>query len=205
MYCGHDSTVCITRGAELIFNLELERLSRIKEDWGYDEQFTQYCLSEAGFTIDDIDELVVCKKVRPGKDSELLNYSLPSSIGLKPKSSDELCFKGKATVLNRRFDAYFVHHHLAHLASAYYSSPFKDSCVIIRRRGRINYAIAHGHNNMRCKEDDVVIMVAISRILPELLNNLKMVPASGYLAVYGKKQTSIGQFIDAPYQLDRKT
>ena len=192
LYCGHDSTVCITRGKELIINLELERFSRIKEDWGYDERFTQYCLSEAGFTIDDIDELVVCKKVSPGKDSKLLNYSLPSSIGLKPKSPDELCFKGKATILNRRFDAYFVHHHLAHLASAYYSSPFKDSCVISLDGGGegINYAIAHGHNNV-LEVKKMMWSPCIGYLwefLPKLLNNLKNGPGKWMaLAAYGKQ------------------
>ena len=121
-----------------------------------------------------------------------MNYSLPPSIGLNPKSSDELCFKGKATILNRRFDAYFVHHHLAHLASAYYSSPFKDSCVISLDGGGegINYAIAHGHNNVL----DVKKMMwspcigYLWEFLPELLNNLKNGPGKWMaLAAYGKQ------------------
>ena len=53
----HDSGVALVKDGQLIAAAEEERFNRKKHDSGFPELAIEYCLREAGVTIDDVDHI----------------------------------------------------------------------------------------------------------------------------------------------------
>jgi carbamoyltransferase len=131
-----DASAAIIQDGEVLFAIAEERLNRVKHYAGFPALAIQACLDAAGAKISDIDHIAVGqdsdanlqKKVRyalanPGK---LLNF-----IRLrrrKEEMRDVRSLIAKAlecdpTML--RFEEHRLEHHIAHIASAYYCSPWE--------------------------------------------------------------------------------
>lgn len=128
----HDAACCILEDGKVLVNLELERHSRVKHDSGYDEAFIARCLDAAGLTIDDID--YVAANAGPHRPSQRMRDILgrdwnhfPSPI---PSTKDAQVVRFAMTVMGRQISAYAVNHHLAHVATAYFTSPFEDAALL---------------------------------------------------------------------------
>jgi len=52
---GHDATVTLVEDGRIVLNLELERFTKVKNDYGYSEEFVRLCLDRAGWRVSDID------------------------------------------------------------------------------------------------------------------------------------------------------
>jgi carbamoyltransferase len=120
-YAGHDPAVCILRDGEVLLNLEKERVSRIRHDIGMNSEFIEKCLDWAGISTDEIDVLATML----GDHTEV-------------EGPCEALFQGDLD-LGYRFDRKFgtrripeirIHHHLAHAASAFFTSPFQDAVLM---------------------------------------------------------------------------
>ncbi len=133
-----DSSACLVRDGEIVAAAEEERFRRIKHWAGFPSQAIAYCLSEARIELSDVDIVAVnsdptssfLKKVeftlRQRPDFRLIldrlrNQSKRQSIEAELASAFPAeAFKGKVQR---------VEHHLAHLASAFLVSPFREACV----------------------------------------------------------------------------
>jgi carbamoyltransferase len=133
-----DSSACIVRDGEIIAAAEEERFRRIKHWAGFPSQAITYCLAEAEIALADVDIAAVnsdpsasfLKKIeftlcsRPDWRfivDRLRNQSKRQSIEVELWTAfPGTPFKGKVQR---------VEHHLAHLASAFLVSPFKEACV----------------------------------------------------------------------------
>ena len=133
-----DSSACVVRGGEIVAAAEEERFRRIKHWAGFPSEAIRYCLSEAGAALSDVDIVAVnsdpraslFKKIeftlrrRPDFRfvvDRLRNQAKRQSIEAELATAiPETRFKGKVQR---------VEHHLAHLASAFLVSPFKEACV----------------------------------------------------------------------------
>jgi carbamoyltransferase len=110
---SHDGSSCLLKDGKIIVAIEKERLSRRKHDGGNDSLTVQYCLDQAGITIDDL-SLVV------------------QAAHFEKESIRKDSYSGK-----RLFDAdspvpfVTISHHLAHAWSAIGTSPFTECNVMI--------------------------------------------------------------------------
>jgi predicted NodU family carbamoyl transferase len=136
-----DSSACIIIDGRLIAAAEEERFRRIKHWAGFPTEAIKYCLLAAGVSIEKIDHIAVNRN--PGANiirKSAFAFARHPSIGLiKDRLNNAAKIKDIKTILSRELGAgnkkikakvHFIEHHLAHLASAFFVSPFEDSAVI---------------------------------------------------------------------------
>src|SRR5215472_9167742 len=133
-----DAAACILRGGELLAAAEEERFRRVKHWAGFPSQAIAYFLREAKLDLGDVTHVAVNRSGRANFFRKL-GYVLtqrPSARLLAAKLrnrqkvasiADEL-----AALPGRPFAGSVVHveHHRAHLASAFYASPFTDAVAV---------------------------------------------------------------------------
>lgn len=134
------ASACLIRDGKLIAAVEEERFNRHKYWAGFPTQAIQYVLKAGGITAYDLDHIGISrdpsanllKKVlftlskRPSFD--LIRSRLNNASEVK----DSKAFLAQALGLDAKsWHAQFhnVEHHRAHLASAFYASPFDDAAV----------------------------------------------------------------------------
>ncbi len=132
-----DSSACIYRDGSLIAATEEERFRRIKHWAGFPTQAIEFCLKEAGISIQEVDYIAISrdpkanfqKKVLTAIKNKLSISNMISRVkNLRKASSIEDEFVNhfgpiKAKIVN-------VEHHRSHLASAFFASPFEKSALI---------------------------------------------------------------------------
>jgi carbamoyltransferase len=134
-----DSSACLLRDGRLIAAAEEERFRRIKHWAGFPTEAIKYCLNAAGVTLGEVD--IVAINQDPGANLwrkvryTALHHPSPFLVLDRIKNKNK-----RATVLEElarafpgetlRAKIHHVEHHLAHLASAFLVSPFKDATVI---------------------------------------------------------------------------
>jgi len=145
----HDSAAAIINGEEIVAAAQEERFTRIKHDQSFPINAVEYCLKEAGISIDDLSDIVFFEK--PFIKFERL---LETYVSFAPKGftsfkqalplwvKEKLFQKKIIREMMHHFpskegDAYdwdsklkFSEHHLSHAASAFYPSPFEEAVVL---------------------------------------------------------------------------
>ncbi len=133
-----DAAACIVQDGKLVAAAEEERFRRIKHWAGFPSQAVGYCLHETKIDMSDVTHVAVNRSGRA-------NFYRKLSYVLFKRPSARLLFK---RLRNRQQVAHiadeivalagrpfsgavdYVEHHLAHLASAFYPSPFRDASVV---------------------------------------------------------------------------
>ncbi len=136
-----DSSACIYRNGVLIAATEEERIRRQKHWAGLPTEAIKFCLEEAGITLGDVDYITISRdpkaklgeKIRYALSNPLLRRTISSRArnsmkisNLKKDIADRLGIDPKTV----RAKVQFVEHHRAHMASAFFVSPF-DECAIL--------------------------------------------------------------------------
>lgn len=139
---GLDSSAVLIKDGELRWAIEEERLTRVKHVGGFPEQAIQRCLREEGITLPDVEHIAIVD--RPGLrflrrtiewyGRHLLTHSANSLYHI---FHDEipvyLDFLRGAEKLKRESEGrariHFVAHHDAHMASAFFVSPFEEAAI----------------------------------------------------------------------------
>jgi carbamoyltransferase len=136
-----DSSACIVVDGKLIAAAEEERFKRIKHWAGFPTEAIKYCLKEAKVKIEDIDHIALNRNPSAnlfrkaifafGKHPslDLVKDRLKNAarvMDIKSKMSEE--FGINPTRLKPEF--HNVEHHIAHLGSAYFVSPFDKAAVV---------------------------------------------------------------------------
>ncbi len=140
----HDSAAALVIDGEIVAAAQEERFTRKKHDSSYPSNSIQYCLSEAGLTLEQIDYIAFYDK--PFLKFERL---LETYVAFAPKGwhsfrmaipvwlREKLFLKDILTKeikkIDKNFDSsklMFSEHHLSHAASAFYPSPFKEALVL---------------------------------------------------------------------------
>ena len=138
-----DAAACLLVDGKLEFAIEEERLRRVKHWAGFPSLAVGACLAHAGFTLRDIDHVAVGRDPKANL-ARKLGYSLrhrPLLALLRDRASNLRKVRDLRRVLaeSQGFDPgalkarlHHVEHHLAHLASSFYMSPYDDAaCVSI--------------------------------------------------------------------------
>jgi carbamoyltransferase len=133
-----DAAACIVRNGTLLAAAEEERFRRIKHWAGFPSEAIGYCLKSAKIDLGDVTQLAVNRSGRANFLRKLayITYRRPSPGILFNRLRNRQQIKGIAAELGalpgRPFAGTIEHveHHLAHLASAFYVSPFPDATVV---------------------------------------------------------------------------
>src|SRR6516164_8141016 len=133
-----DAAACIVRDGKLLAAAEEERFRRVKHWAGFPSQAINYCLREAKVDLGAVTHVAVNRSSRANFFRKLryVAFARPSPRLLLNRwrnrqqvahIADEL-----RAVPGRAFAGTieYVEHHLAHLASAFYPSPFGDATVV---------------------------------------------------------------------------
>lgn len=141
----HDSAAAIISDGEIIAAAQEERFTRKKHDEAFPVNAVQYCLQEAGITLNEIEAIVFYDKPLLKFERLLETYygfapkgvlsfitSIPvwikDKLFLKKLIKDELKKVGDYDA--KKLKILFPEHHLSHAASAFYPSPFDDAAIL---------------------------------------------------------------------------
>jgi carbamoyltransferase len=134
-----DSAACLLRDGTIVAAAEEERFRRIKHWAGFPSEAIRYCLGEAGATLADVE--VVAVNSDPGvsflKKVGYALCNLPDLALILDRARNQAKRRSveadlAAAFPNSAFDGRVqrVEHHLAHLASSFLVSPFRDATVV---------------------------------------------------------------------------
>ena len=126
--------------------------------------------------IDNIDEVILNRKIYDGIGIENLEFQRLTRSNYQ---------RTRAKVLGKSFDAHVVNHHVAHLAGAYYCSPYDTASVLSLDAGgdSFNHGMALGEGN-NLKIIDLSFGTCLGwwwEKLPSLVTNLSDGPGNGWL------------------------
>jgi carbamoyltransferase len=133
-----DASAAIVQDGEVVFAIAEERLNRVKHYAGFPALAVRACLEAVGAKITDIDHVAV------GQDSEAnltkkVQYALANPAKIlnfirlrqrKEATRDVRTLLARALDLDPkapRFQEHHLEHHIAHIASAYYCSPWEQA------------------------------------------------------------------------------
>ena len=136
-----DAAACLVSDGTIVAAAEEERFRRVKHWAGLPTQAVGYCLSEAGMTLADVDHIAINRDPR----ANLLRKSVFTLLRRPNLRFVAARLKNAAAVndpvdllaselgedaapLNARRHA--IEHHRAHLASAFFVSPFDQATVV---------------------------------------------------------------------------
>ncbi|ULC60704.1 carbamoyltransferase [Flaviramulus sp. BrNp1-15] len=164
----HDSAAAIIENGKVLYAAQEERFSRIKNDASFPEKAIKYCLDESGFNIEDIDQIAFYDK--PFLKFERLletyyafaprgfkSFAMAMPLWLKEKLFIKQFIRKKIkelTDLKRiKTPINFTEHHLSHVASAFYTSPFKKSAFLtvdgVGEWATTSYGVACGEKGIQ--------------------------------------------------------
>jgi len=136
-YHGNASAAIVCDG-QLIAAVEEERFNRVKYAAGFPAAAIRYCLKEAGLTLADVDHVAVPRNPYARLGTKLF-YAMRMPSFARERIKVLAKFTGIREALAGAFDAdpeklkavfHRVEHHVAHLASSFYCSPFEESALL---------------------------------------------------------------------------
>ena len=136
-----DSAACIFKDGKLIAAIEEERIRRVKHWAGFPSESIKFCLEECGISIEDIDHITISRDPSANVYKKI-THSLKNLVSFKALK-DRLSNTRKVSSIKSELADVFqiseksikaeiinVEHHRAHIASAFFASPFEESAVL---------------------------------------------------------------------------
>lgn len=134
----HDSAACLIKDGEIISAAQEERFTRIKHDHNFPINAVQFCLKDAGISVEQLDAVAFYDKPIIKFNRLLETYLSYSGKGLKSfLMAMPLWLKDKlwmqdsiAKELNYEGKILFPEHHESHAASAFFPSPYRRAAFL---------------------------------------------------------------------------
>jgi carbamoyltransferase len=136
-----DSSAAIFVDGKLIAAIEEERFQRVKHWAGFPKMAIEFCLSEAGITLDEVDHIAIGRDPKakilrkllflarhPNGSLRVIRERFANSKQVAGIHKDLERFNPSKSPLKGRI--YQVEHHRSHLASAFFASPFEEAALI---------------------------------------------------------------------------
>jgi carbamoyltransferase len=136
-YHGNASAAVVCDG-RLVAAVEEERFNRVKYAAGFPAQAIRYCLKEAGLKLEEIDHVAVPRNPYARLGTKLF-YALRMPSFARGRAKVLAKFTGVREALAVVFDSdpktiaaqfHRIEHHQAHLASAFFVSPFERAALL---------------------------------------------------------------------------
>ncbi len=141
----HDSAAALTVDGNIIAAAQEERFTRDKHTAEFPVKSIQYCMDQAGLSIDELDAIVFYDKPLLKFERLLETYYAFAPKGLRsflkaiPVWLNEKMFLKKliydglkevGPYEKKEVKLLFPEHHLSHAASAFYPSPYNDAAIL---------------------------------------------------------------------------
>ncbi len=135
----HDSAAALIQDGTLVAAAQEERFTRIKNDASFPKQAIAFCLDTARITSHQLDYVAFYEK-----PFQKFHRILLSALATYPKSLPFFISAMRSFLLNKLWiknkilesvdipteKILFAPHHLSHAASAYFSSPYRESTIV---------------------------------------------------------------------------
>jgi carbamoyltransferase len=139
-YHGDASAALVVDGV-LVAAVEEERFTRLKHDTSFPHSSIAWCLQEAGLGPEDIDHFALSRDPKANLGKRLSHALLDRAgrqVATRRASNLKKILNAKHTlaaglgldVRALKAKPHFVEHHLAHIASSFYVSPFERAAVL---------------------------------------------------------------------------
>lgn len=140
----HDSAAALVSDGDIVAAAQEERFTRRKHDPGFPQHAIDYCLSEAGLHLDDIDYIAFYEKSLIKFDRLLETYIAYAPAGFRSfRMAMPVWLKNKLYMRRRlrgdlaggvkdrrKTPIVFTEHHESHAASAFFPSPFDEAAIL---------------------------------------------------------------------------
>ena len=141
----HDSAAALVRDGEIIAAAQEERFSRKKHDSRFPSNAVEYCLSQQGVGLSEVDFVAFYDK--PFLKFERLletyvafaprglrSFAMAMPLWVREKLFQKNLLHNELKQFSKEFDwehkLLFAEHHQSHAASAFYPSPFEDALIL---------------------------------------------------------------------------
>jgi carbamoyltransferase len=136
-----DAAACLVRDGELVAAAAEERFARLRHCAGFPERAVRYCLQQGGIGPGDLDHVAVSRdpSARMHKKLMAVLARLPAAFSLKDRLQNVGQPRDLAGALAASLDVgpgvlracfHNVEHHQAHMASAFFVSPFERAALL---------------------------------------------------------------------------
>ena len=140
----HDSSITILKDDNIIFSVQEERFSRIKHDSSFPKNSLNFAFSYLNLQLSDFKNIVFYDKplLKFERILETFLSIAPKGFGqfklalptwIKEKFFLKLLLIKELKNFEKNFSSeklLFTEHHMSHLASAFYPSPFKNAIIL---------------------------------------------------------------------------
>ena len=222
---AHEAACALIKNGNVCCVYEEERFNREKHTWKFPVQSIRQCLQDEGITIHDIDAFTFFwKPIREITNNigHVLRY-FPKSLSLifTKSCGVELPFLERIAAkqwvgkrLKKEFGmthtpkVHFVEHHLAHAASAFFSSSFDEAAILtVDGRGESESTVLAGGKGCSIKKiESVHIPHSLGHLYASVTDYLGFLPFSNEWKVMGMsaygKDTYVKAFKDVIQLLD---
>src|ERR1700732_3014544 len=136
-YHGNSSAALVSDG-RLVAAVEEERFNRVKYAAGFPAAAIRYCLDAAGIALSEVDHIAIPRNAWARLGTKLM-YALRMPSFARERAKVLARFVGIPEALAQAFDVspekirakfHRVEHHQAHLASAFFVSPFEQAALL---------------------------------------------------------------------------
>lgn len=137
-----DSSAAIFVNGTMIAATEEERFRRVKHWAGFPSQAIEFCLKEAGITLDQVDHITIGRDPS-AKFGRKVRFLMSNPIGGLKTVQARLKNRKQISSLEKEFESHFgvdaslvkprirnVEHHRSHMASAFFASPFEEAAIL---------------------------------------------------------------------------
>jgi carbamoyltransferase len=137
-----DSSAAIFVNGKMIAAIEEERFRRVKHWAGFPNLAIEFCLKEAGVSIEQVDHIAIGRDPK-AKFLKKLVFLASNPSGSIKVIRDRFDNSKKVASLEKEFNTHFgasesliknkihqVEHHRSHLASAFFASPFEEAALL---------------------------------------------------------------------------
>lgn len=148
VHIGHDSSVALIKDGKILADVAEERFTRLKHYCGLPINAIDYCLKSQGISIGEIDVIAVPSRNPLSELNFLFNLGgtkkekVPKKqavIQLARRMMKKVSMKPPLYIkdfpIANKTEIFHVEHHLAHAASAYYTSGIKEKQLIVTMDG----------------------------------------------------------------------
>ena len=135
----HNSAATLLMDGKIIAAAEEERFTRKKGDSSFPKHAINYCLNEAGITINEVTEVSFYENhiMKFSRIIKMYEHSAPfgiiSYLNFMPKWITKNLWLENQIIkeLGIKKKIIFFEHHYSHAASAFYPSPFKNAAILV--------------------------------------------------------------------------
>jgi len=134
----HDSAACLVKDGKIVAAAQEERFTRIRHDFAFPKQASDFCLKSQGLTVADIDYVAFYDKPLLKFERLLQTYLTTSPRGfVSYLKAMPLWLKEKLWIpdtikneLGYDGEVLFTLHHQSHAASAFFPSPYQEAAIL---------------------------------------------------------------------------